>query len=94
MMGGTVLARLAAAAFLLLAIVVAIIELGRQGEKARASRPAASAASDPLGSELLRCQALGEAAVRDLACLDVWAENRRRFLSAGEATNSATAEDE
>ncbi len=38
-MNGTVLARLAAAIFLLIAIVVAIIELGRQGEEARASRP-------------------------------------------------------
>lgn len=82
-MRGTVLARLAAAAFLLIAVVVAIIELGRQGEEARAARPAASAAEEPVRAELRRCQALGEAALQDRACLNVWAEKRRSFLGSG-----------
>lgn len=79
-MHGTVLARLAAAIFLLIAIVVAIIELGRQGEEARASRPVAGVAQEPFRAELQRCQALGEAALQDQSCLDVWAEKRRDFL--------------
>lgn len=82
-MNGTVLARLAAAIFLLIAIVVAIIELGRQGEEVRASRPVAAATQEPFRAELQRCQALGEAALQDGSCLDVWAEKRRRFLSSG-----------
>ena len=85
-MSGTVLARLAAAAFLLVAVVVAIIELGREGEEVRNARPTVSATLDPAGAELQRCQTLGEAAVRDSACLDAWAENRRRFLSPGSAS--------
>lgn len=81
----TALPRLIAAAFLMLAVVVAIIELGRDGEDARPSLPTQSETPDPLQSELQRCQSLGEAAVRDAACLDVWAENRRRFLIPGPA---------
>ena len=84
-MNGTVLARLAAAAFLIIAVVVAIIELGRQGEEARASRPLVSDVQEASRSELQRCQALGEAALDDQACLDVWAEKRRRFLTTGES---------
>lgn len=79
-MRGTVLARLAAAAFLLIAVVVAIIEPGRQGEEVRAARPAASVVEEPVRAELRRCQALGEAALDDQSCLDAWAEKRRRFL--------------
>lgn len=46
-----------------------------------ASAPALSAPADhPLRAELLRCQALGEAGARDVACLAAWAESRRRFL--------------
>lgn len=81
-MGRTALPRLAAAVFLMIAIVVAVIELGRDGEEVRPSAPIA-AASDPLSTALQRCQALGDAALEDQSCLDVWAENRRRFLTPG-----------
>ena len=81
-MGRTALPRLAAAVFLMVAIVVAITELGRDGEDVRSSEPIA-ATSDPLSAELRRCQALGNAALEDQSCLDVWAENRRRFLIPG-----------
>ncbi|HEV2605605.1 MAG TPA: putative entry exclusion protein TrbK-alt [Microvirga sp.] len=39
---------------------------------------------DPLRSELLRCNGLGQAALDDAACRSAWAENRRRFFSPGE----------
>lgn len=81
----TALPRIAAALFLMLAIIVALIELGRDGEEAGPARPSETVAEPPLQGELQRCQALGEAAVRDAACLDIWAENRRRFLSTGTA---------
>ncbi|WP_227287670.1 putative entry exclusion protein TrbK-alt [Boseongicola sp. H5] len=77
----TALPRLVAAAFLMFAIGVAIIEFGREEDEVRANRPIDTAFEDPLRGALQRCQALGEAAVRDTACLDAWAENRRRFLS-------------
>ena len=82
-MSGTVLARLAAAAFLMIVVLVAIIAPGRQGEEVRASRPAESADEGPFSAELQRCQALGEAALQDQSCLTVWAEKRRRFLRPG-----------
>ena len=85
----TALPRLAAAAFLLIAIIVAIIELGRQGEEARAIRPSVAVASEPFRSDLQRCQALGQAALEDQSCLDVWAENRRRFLTTGSLPNDS-----
>ncbi len=80
-MEGTVLARLAAAVFLAVAVVVAIIELGRQGEEVRAARPAAGVGQEPARAELRRCQALGEAALDEPSCVDAWAERRRRFLN-------------
>tara|TARA_R110000824_G_scaffold24090_3_gene85361 strand:- start:16549 stop:16818 length:270 start_codon:yes stop_codon:yes gene_type:complete len=82
-MSRTALPRLAAAAFLLIAIIVAIIELGRQGEEARAIRPSVAIPQEPFRSDLQRCQALGQAALEDQSCFDVWAENRRRFLTPG-----------
>ena len=39
--------------------------------------------ADPVTAEIARCQTLGEAGARDQACLDAWAQNRRRFLRAG-----------
>ena len=38
---------------------------------------------DPLRTELIRCQRLGDAGPRDAACLRAWAENRERFLAPG-----------
>lgn len=84
-MSGTILARLAAAAFLLIAVLVAVIELGHQGEEVPAARPAASAVEEPVRGELQRCQSLGEAALEDRSWLDLWTEKRRRFLSTGES---------
>jgi conjugative transfer region protein TrbK len=82
-MSRTALPRLAAAAFLIIAIVVAIIELGRQGEEAQAIRPTVAVTSEPFRNDLQRCQALGQAALEDQSCLDAWAEARRRFLTPG-----------
>jgi len=88
-MSSTVLARLAATVFLMIAIVVAIVELGRQGEEARSSEQAVSVTGSPMRNKLQRCQALGEAALEDQDCLDAWGEKRRRFLSTGPASNGS-----
>lgn len=45
-------------------------------------RPAAVRATDPLRSELVRCNGLGQAALDDAGCRAAWAENRRRFFGA------------
>jgi conjugative transfer region protein TrbK len=42
---------------------------------------APAAASDALSVALARCQAMGESAGNDPACLAAWAENRRRFFT-------------
>ena len=56
-------------------------ELTREEEPSRAApAPAFAPSVDPLRAEQRRCQRLGEAAVRDAACLEVWAETRDRFL--------------
>lgn len=88
-MSSTVLARLAVTVFLMIAIVVAIVELGRQGEEARSSEQAVSVSDSPMPSELQRCQTLGQAALEDQDCLDAWGEKRRRFLSTGPASNGS-----
>ena len=40
-----------------------------------------AAMKDPLAAEFARCLAMGEAGARDDACLRVWADNRRRFIT-------------
>jgi conjugative transfer region protein TrbK len=40
----------------------------------------AALVSNPLRDGLRRCQALGEAALRDDGCVRLWAEQRDRFL--------------
>ena len=82
-MNGTDLPRLVAAVFLMVAMAVAIIEIGRNGEESGPARSAEASTENPLQAALQRCQGLGEAAIRDAACLDIWAENRRRFLTPG-----------
>jgi conjugative transfer region protein TrbK len=47
--------------------------------------------TDPLGDELARCRAIGMAALEDAACRAAWAENRRRFFSAGSTADRTTA---
>ena len=78
------LARVAAIAFVAIAITATVIELTRKEERPEAAPPrppAHAGATDPLRAELFRCQSLGEAGPRDPACLRAWAESRRRFLT-------------
>ena len=80
-MEGKTLARIGAIVFVAFAMTATVIELTREEEPARpAPAPAFAPSVDPLRAEQRRCQRLGEAAVRDAACLEVWAETRDRFL--------------
>ena len=80
-MEGKTLARIGAIVFVAFAMTATVIELTREEELTRAApAPAFAPSVDPLHAEQRRCQRLGEAAVRDAACLEVWAETRDRFL--------------
>ena len=91
-MGGKHLAQIGAIVFVALAITVALLGLGTKGRAPTDAVPAAPALSadpDPMARELMHCQMIGEAGARDTACLAVWAENRRRFLTPGSAVPMA-----
>jgi conjugative transfer region protein TrbK len=78
--------RIGAVAFI--AFVVLVVALSQHAARPAPAAPSGGAdpaggAADPLGPELRRCQALGEAGASAPDCLRVWAESRRRFLSLG-----------
>ena len=75
-------ARLGAVVFVGVAITATVIELTRKEEEPEVRtlslRPDGDA--DALQRQLRGCQDMGEAAIRDAACLKLWAANRDRFL--------------
>jgi conjugative transfer region protein TrbK len=77
------LARLGALVFVVVAILATAVEFGRKEVEPSPLPSASSGEPDPLRAELVRCQMLGEAGIRDTACLRAWAENRRRFMASG-----------
>jgi conjugative transfer region protein TrbK len=81
------LARIGAIGFVTFAITATAIELSRKEEPPlyRNIAAAAEMGTDPLKTELRRCQQLGEAGTRDPACLQAWADNRDRFLKPSQA---------
>lgn len=84
-------ARVAAMAFVMLAIGATAVQLKHDDHKPAApvsSTPAAVDA-DPIRAELIRCQSLGEAGARDSNCLRAWAANRRRFLGGNTPNNQS-----
>ncbi|NSZ58410.1 putative entry exclusion protein TrbK-alt [Agrobacterium tumefaciens] len=89
-MDGKMLARLGAVVFVGVAITAAVIEFTRQPEPTEV-RPLARERSDTgdIRQRLRRCRDMGEAATRDPACLDIWAENRERFLKQGARASGA-----
>jgi conjugative transfer region protein TrbK len=87
-MEGKTLIHVGAVAFIAVALTATAIELTRPTVQLEAfARPTVEPSIDPLASELMRCQGLGEAGPRDAACRAAWAESRKRFLTPG-AQNS------
>jgi len=82
-------ARVAAIAFVLLAIAATAVQFnhGDHAPVAPVSSTPAVVDADPIRAELIRCQSLGEAGAHDSACLRAWAENRRRFLGGNTSKN-------
>ena len=72
------------AASTLVAGVVAWLTGVEWDDRREQRRPAITRQADPLQTELLRCNGMGQAALDDPACRAAWAENRRRFFSPGE----------
>jgi conjugative transfer region protein TrbK len=68
------------------AMIVVLIVIGTLGDMSRevqgtANPPPPITVSNPQQAALQHCQSLGEAATTDAACLALWAETRRRFLT-------------
>ena len=84
-------ARVAAIAFVLLAIAVTAVQfqLGEHKPAVPVSPAPAVVDADPIRAELIRCQSLGEAGAHDSACLRAWAANRRRFLGGNTPNNQS-----
>jgi conjugative transfer region protein TrbK len=61
------------------------------GADGRVNSVADSVQSNPMARELARCQAIGMAAKDDGPCEAAWAENRRRFFSYRQPTDSSPA---
>ena len=80
------LARLGAVAFGAVAILATVIEVSREEDGPSLQSTAPNLAADSLRGELVRCQLLGEAGIRDTACLHAWAESRRRFIAPAAVT--------
>ncbi|MCJ8141684.1 putative entry exclusion protein TrbK-alt [Ancylobacter sp. A5.8] len=89
-MEGKMLARLGAVVFVGVAITAAVIEFTRQPATPELL-PHASERNDTgdIRQRLRRCRDMGEAATRAPACLDIWAENRDRFLKQGARASGA-----
>ena len=77
---------LGAVAFVAVAILATAFELGREEDEPSPQSTAPNVAADSLRGELVRCQMLGEAGIRDMACLHAWAESRRRFIAPAAVT--------
>ena len=92
-MDGKLLARIGAIGFVTFAITATAIELSRKDEPPlyRGVAAATETGVDSMKTELRRCQQLGEAGTRDLACLQAWADNRDRFLKPSQALQPPTA---
>ena len=84
-------ARVAAMAFVLLAIAATAAQflLGEHKPAAPLSSAPAVVDADPIRAELIRCQGLGETGAHDSGCLRAWAENRRRFLGGNTSKNQS-----
>ncbi len=81
-MNGKMFARLGAVIFVGVAITATVVELTRKEEepevRSLALRPGVDV--EALQRQLRGCRDMGEAAIRDPACLKLWAANRDRFL--------------
>lgn len=74
--------RLAAAAFAVLAILIATLQARRPSTTPAPAPTNTDRAATPQAARLARCQSLGAAGAEDLDCLKAWDDARTRFLGA------------
>ena len=86
------IARAAAYAAVAAVIGATVLTVRHNDMDAPASARAPATGSDPLASELARCQTIGMAAKDDAACEAAWAENRRRFFTYRHADGAVSAQ--
>ena len=80
-MGSRTLARIGAFAFVGIAVTLTAIQFtGSERREEPQVVVAVSNAPDPRRAALRACRDMGEAASRDPSCLNLWSENRDRFL--------------
>jgi len=88
-------ARLGAVVFVGIAITATVIEMTRKEEAPEVHtlvlRPGLEAAT--LQRQLRGCRDMGEAAIREPACLKLWAANRNRFLGQSPEASQTPAPD-
>jgi len=82
--------RAAGFALVAAAIVAAALRFHHDDQRERGLPLAPAATSDPLSTELLRCQVLATQAKDDDACEAAWAESRRRFFTYRPAPSAAS----
>jgi conjugative transfer region protein TrbK len=86
------IARAAAYATVAAVIGATVLTVRHNDMDTPASAHAPATGSDPLASELARCQTIGMAAKDDAACEAAWAENRRRFFTYRHADSAVSAQ--
>lgn len=86
-------ARIAAGAFVAVALITTVLTLREErGTPLPAAAAAREPAGDPLSAPLRACAAMGELALSSPVCRTAWAEQRRRFLGIGPAEPRPAAE--
>ena len=93
-MDGKTLARTVAVIFVAAAATATALSMSRKEDRpaGEGSRPTPVPMPSPLRDGLRRCQALGEAALRDDGCARLWAEQRERFLGVEKPSGRSTGE--
>jgi len=93
-MDGKTLARTVAVIFVAAAVTAAALGMSRKENKpaGEGAHTTAGLIPNPLREGLRRCQALGEAALRDDGCARLWAEQRDRFLGLKEPSGRSIGE--
>jgi conjugative transfer region protein TrbK len=82
-----------AAGYVAVAVVIGatVLTVRHNDMDTPASARTPATGSDPIASELARCQRIGMAAKDDAACEAAWAENRRRFFTYRPADSATSA---
>jgi conjugative transfer region protein TrbK len=86
------IARVAAYSAVAAAIGATVLTVRHNDRDTPAFARAPATGSDPLASELARCQTIGMSAKDDAACEAAWAENRRRFFTYRPADGATSAQ--